>query len=185
MALAAIFFATSLSAASVDFEGLPTSNLGPSATIDGFTFETSAETIRIFNDTPNPRTTYMLACDVTGGFSCGQSFEIFFPNVTSNFSMNVVSDGSTSTLLTLSFTTDSGLQVFNFNSLDGDNFTKDLISVAGLDNATSVFITENDPAGLGFDDITIDPGVIPLPAGLPLMLAGLGAFGIARRKQKR
>ena len=27
-----------------------------------------------------------------------------------------------------------------------------------------------------------DPGVVPLPAGLPLLLAALGVFGLIRRK---
>ena len=186
VALGAILFASSVSAASVDFEGLPTGNLSNSETIDGFTFNTGAEAIRIFDDNPNPRTTFMLACNVTGGFECGQDFDIIFPNATSMFSMNIVSDESVQTLLTLTFTTASGLQVFNFNSFDGDSNTKDFVTVAGLDAATSVSITENDPAGLGFDDIRIDlvdPNVVPLPAGLPLMLAGLGALAITRRKK--
>lgn len=183
-AFAAMAFAHSVSAASVDFEGLPTGNLSNSETIDGFTFNTAADAIRIFDDTPNPRTTFLLACDGAGPFVCGQDFDIIFPNATSMFSMNIVSDNSTATTLTLSFTTSSGLSIFSFDSFDGNGDTKDFVTVAGLDAATSVSITEDDPAGLGFDDIQIDMAapVVPLPAGLPLLLAGLGGFALLRRK---
>ncbi len=42
------------------------------------------------------------------------------------------------------------------------------------------------PAGLGDATLiaTIEVAAVPLPAGLPLMLAGLGAFGIAKRRKK-
>ena len=41
-------------------------------------------------------------------------------------------------------------------------------------------------AGLGNATLlaTIEVAAVPLPAGLPLMLAGLGAFGIAKRRKK-
>ncbi|MCY4333741.1 MAG: VPLPA-CTERM sorting domain-containing protein [Litoreibacter sp.] len=37
---------------------------------------------------------------------------------------------------------------------------------------------------LGWDESMRTTTVVPLPAGLPLMLAGLGAFGLARRFKK-
>ncbi|MEM6594109.1 MAG: VPLPA-CTERM sorting domain-containing protein [Pseudomonadota bacterium] len=37
---------------------------------------------------------------------------------------------------------------------------------------------------LGWDEVKKDASVVPLPAGLPLLLAGLGTFGFARRFKK-
>lgn len=89
-ALCALALAGPVAAASVDFEGLATSLNGQSLVVDGFTFNTTAPAeVRIFNDTPNPRTTYVLSC-VPG--DCQNALEVVFPNATSQFSMNIVSD---------------------------------------------------------------------------------------------
>lgn len=48
----------------------------------------------------------------------------------------------------------------------------------GFSNSFAVFV-DNDPDG-GVDPV--DPSVVPLPAGLPLLLAGLGSFVVMRRR---
>ncbi len=56
------------------------------------------------------------------------------------------------------------------------------------DGIRSFFLTFDDvrpPAGTGsggFDNITFDIAAVPLPAGLPLLGAGLMAFGFLRRR---
>ncbi len=55
------------------------------------------------------------------------------------------------------------------------NFSQNPVRYSGITEAE--LPPENDN---GNGD---DPNVIPLPAGLPLLLAGLGAFGIMRRRQ--
>lgn len=57
------------------------------------------------------------------------------------------------------------------------------VSASFADKSTFLGTFVDDPtvrAGL----ILRETGVIPLPAGLPLMLAGLGALGIASRRRK-
>lgn len=171
--------ATGAEAASVDFEGLSTAFLSPSETIDGFTFNAQGgSSVRIFNDNPNPRTTYVLAC-VPG--DCENALEIVFPNVTDNFAMNVVSD-SPGGILDLAFQTAGGVMNFVVNTFDGDGDTKDFLTFAGLNGATSVWLTPTDPSGFGYDDIRIDMSQVPVPAGLPMLVMGLGGLALLRRK---
>lgn len=66
--------------------------------------------------------------------------------------------------------------------------------VSGNADIAGVFLdlVGTEPAGFNIDNLrfgmrgqVIDPmNPIPLPAGLPLLLAGLGAFGVARRLRK-
>lgn len=43
--------------------------------------------------------------------------------------------------------------------------------------------TTND--GFSIDNIAVGLAAVPVPAGLPLLLAGVGAFAVARRKQRK
>ncbi len=83
-------------------------------------------------------------------------------------------------------------------------FTSSLIEVK-VDGVTELSWSQADNGGVAFtdgafgfynysqnnvlyagitQDVVVDPSAVPLPAGLPLMLAGLGAFGWMRRRQK-
>lgn len=170
-------------AASVDFEGQPTSFNGTTFTVDGFTFNTTAPAeVRIFDDNPGTRTTYVLSCRPG---DCGNPLEIVFPNATDMFSMNIVSDEGPSSSLTLTFTTASGMVMDSFNSFDFVSETKDFYTISGLDQATSVLLTPvGEPSGFGYDDIRInDASPVPLPMPALLLLGGLGALGLAKRRK--
>jgi hypothetical protein len=78
----------------------------------------------------------------------------------------------------------SGTSVFNFSAA---TTLVGFFDAAGLTSVT--FNNLGRPNGIGaysFDDvITSAPAVIPLPAGLPLLIGGLGALGIFARKRRQ
>lgn len=110
-----------------------------------------------------------------------------------------VGDGALSILL------DTATDVFGFDIVGTDvgNFTVDFFGAAGnllgsvtqasangffgfRSTSTDIFgvsITNDDLAGLGYDNVTFNTvdAPIPLPAGLPLLLAGLGGLALLRR----
>ena len=67
--------------------------------------------------------------------------------------------------------------------------TYDINSVASVDLSsfgaiTSLFFDDSSTAaGVAYGDFRFDVAQVPLPATLPLLLAGLGAFGVARRRK--
>lgn len=62
--------------------------------------------------------------------------------------------------------------------------TSDLSGVINMRLAEAGVAAYRDNAGILRVEVTSpDPSVVPLPAGLPLLLAGLGSFAIARRRR--
>lgn len=118
------------------------------------------------------------------------------------------SPGGTATLASTSGE-DTTLAVFNFvagSFADGDSFTltgvdpdfvigSPSVPISGLlgvsvsavySNATSFFGTFVDNPDEGAGLILVgDMSKVPVPAALPLMLAGIGMLGMARRKQRK
>ena len=78
--------------------------------------------------------------------------------------------------------------IFGFNTVMpglnvGDDIflgTQGVEQVAGV--GTNAFI-DSTIVVTRLPDPVVNPGAVPLPAGFPLMLVGLGAFGILRRKK--
>lgn len=88
---------------------------------------------------------------------------------------------------------DSGTTLNNGDEFSFTNVDPGYIGFYGIiaDTAfSSLTFTSNNDGTFTDDDIRIDDvtfadvAPIPLPAGLPLLLAGLGAFGIARSRRK-
>jgi hypothetical protein len=78
----------------------------------------------------------------------------------------------------------SGTSVFNFSAA---TTLVGFFDAAGLTSVTFNNFGSGPGAGnYTFDDvITSGPAVIPLPAGLPLLIGGLGALGIVARKRRQ
>lgn len=70
-----------------------------------------------------------------------------------------------------------------YASLDLDNNSETgIVSfMSGLVEVGDSILVRSYGSG-GFDSLVLDPAPVPVPAGLPLMLAGLGAFAWVRRK---
>ena len=66
-------------------------------------------------------------------------------------------------------------------STDGNVTLQINLRLGGYAIFDNLLITASDEAGGGLGDG--DPGVVPLPASLPLLLAGLGAVGLIRRRR--
>ena len=59
-----------------------------------------------------------------------------------------------------------------------------LVDFTAYSGISRLFLDDNSTgAGYGYDGFRFDVAQVPLPATLPLLLAGLGAFGIARRRK--
>jgi hypothetical protein len=84
------------------------------------------------------------------------------------------------------FSVTGGLAPFSASASAGDN---SLITVrpTGFTDLDSLFFTLDTGVAL-IDNIVLryeDPAVIPLPAGLPLLAAGLGALGLMARRRRK
>lgn len=76
--------------------------------------------------------------------------------------------------------------ILNGSPRGTDTFTTVLVDYTGLEGGgffgTTVFDTDFDTLAVQ-GDLTPMISTVPLPAGFPLLLAGLAAFGFCRRKQ--
>ena len=116
---------------------------------------------------------------------------------------NVVSGSATDTVsINDSFLLNTGPGVVDFGFKDGVtalNTTNPQFNIAFLENVDSltdeagnpfaflVGFNDEDTNDADFDDYVVginEVTVVPVPAALPLMASALGAFGIARRRNK-
>lgn len=67
----------------------------------------------------------------------------------------------------------------------GDNMSSrlDVPGFFGVSFLTFTFADSGEGASGGIDNIVVEPSVIPVPAALPLMLAGLGGLALVRRRR--
>ncbi|MBT8476229.1 MAG: VPLPA-CTERM sorting domain-containing protein [Alphaproteobacteria bacterium] len=86
--------------------------------------------------------------------------------------------------------------VFNLIMLADGGGAVNTIEIAIADTSDTIFDsalfftnltagTTTSGGGIGNEPPGTPPGVVPIPASLPLLLAGLGAFGLIRRRQSR
>ena len=99
-----------------------------------------------------------------GGFGAGEVF---------TFNVDIDRDNSNTTEDYRSRFLPGGSAVVSFDNGIVDGFAFDLTPTA--DNNSSPYI---------YSGSSTDVAPVPLPAGLPLLLAGLGAFGLVRRARR-
>ncbi|WP_020167828.1 MULTISPECIES: VPLPA-CTERM sorting domain-containing protein [Methylotenera] len=92
---------------------------------------------------------------------------------------------------TFSFVSAGGALEFLFRDANGVEFTNGNSSIAVVTGSTYGFtdqfllLLDDSAANLtDFDDHAVGVSAVPVPAALPLMASALGAFGIARRRNK-
>lgn len=118
-------------------------------------------------------------CGLSGN-SCEADFRITFTSAVSNlmFQTYGANTGDSVTITAFNGLTELGSTVVT---------TDTPVSLAALGSITSVLFDDSSRgAGLGYANFTFDPGtatVVPLPASLPLLAAGLGMFGFLRRRK--
>ncbi|MBN2631763.1 MAG: VPLPA-CTERM sorting domain-containing protein [Rhodobacteraceae bacterium] len=126
--------------------------------------------------------------NVAAGFADGFSF--FYSAISNSGSVSVYDDldGTGNLLATLALPTTQSGPCPGFNA-GFCPFVPVGVAFAGIAKSVSFAGAANQ---IVFDDVTFgsdipdpQPSVVPLPASLPLLLVGLGAFGIAARRQKR
>ncbi|WP_425100095.1 DUF642 domain-containing protein [Tropicibacter sp. S64] len=119
------------------------------------------------------------------GFDVGASYRLLF-DMGGNFFQGATSQTASVTIggTTQSFTyvkkaTDTS------TSFDWDTMTLDFIATGTSQTLTFSQVSFSPAAGAALDNIRIEAlSAVPLPATLPMLLAGLGAFGLARRRKQ-
>ena len=86
----------------------------------------------------------------------------------------------------------NSLLTFSFTDAAGTTFNQGDSSIAVLTNPSAfglvdqfvLLLDDSYPNHSDFDDHAVGVSAVPVPAALPLMASALGAFGIARRRNK-
>lgn len=119
------------------------------------------------------------------GFDIGASYRLLF-DMGGNFFQGATSQtasvsigGATQTFTYVKKATDTN------TSFDWETMTLDFTATAATQTLTFTQVSFSPAAGAALDNIRIQAiSAVPLPAGLPLLLAGLGSLAFARRRRQ-
>ncbi|MEO1043298.1 MAG: VPLPA-CTERM sorting domain-containing protein [Pseudomonadota bacterium] len=107
--------------------------------------------------------------------------EANIPPLVQNFDFELINADDNSTILLIEDVTDATGQISSFPlSLEV------LVDLTGISDVIARFAgTSVASAGGALPDINVTLTAVPVPAALPLFLAGLGGFGLASRKRRK
>ena len=158
---------------------------------NGFTFRSTVATapyVRIFST--NPPSPYILACGQQAASPCEDAdLEVVFPFATDAFAVDIRAVDDEDSVVTFNFSGPDGSVVQTCTGFDTDFNALTSISFSGLGGVRSVVISDNDPAGVGFDNFRIGDSVpdtdmpaVPIPATGLLLFGALASLGAVRRR---
>ena len=124
------------------------------------------------------------------GSHCVATLTVTFASPVDNLSFLANGDNNASSSVFVSGMSTSGAFSFTGGSFDGVLSTFATIDLSAFGGITSIAVTNNDPAGLGYDFFSFDAlseggsgSTVPEPAAWALMLAGFGLVGSAMRRR--
>lgn len=168
---------------------------------------TMAATVRNFSNTTSGSTNYQAAFDqLRNNYADGELGAFSLVNMMTDGNPNAGNSVAGRDALR-----NAGWDSLSFEAVDEFGFGPDTATLAALgfdtgglgadiigdsslitDPLNSAFVLELDNFGLDYTNAInrkvqtiVNPDPVPVPAALPLLVAGLGAFGFIRRRQKR
>ncbi len=124
------------------------------------------------------------------GAHCVAALNVTFSSPVDNLTFLANGDNSASSSVFVSGVADQGAFSFIGSGFDGVVQTFTTFDLSAFHGITSISITNNDRAGLGYDVFSFDTlaqsgagSTVPEPAAWALMLAGFGLVGSAMRRR--
>ncbi len=189
-AIAAASFALAVGpvqAASIDFEDLSDGDI-VTTQYAGVTFSSTGSSVNKITNQPGIGFGDNFLCtagSAGASINCTDDTILTFDSGVSNLSFWQVGDNASGVVAMvdvfvgglLSATVD----IFGFNDFN----TPNLVDLTAYINVTSIRIHSiTDPGGLGWDDFSYDTtNVVPLPAGMVLLVSALGPVCLLRRRK--
>lgn len=121
---------------------------------------------------------------VDGRFTIFDPLQIIFSQTVSAASFATTNNNTNSSVFT-AFLGDTIVESFSTDVANptGEGNENNIYGFTGIRFDRIEYDVVSGPRTFGLDSISFDVAAVPLPAGLPLMLLGLGTFAALRRKK--